>query len=73
MKTEKEKMISGEYYNAFDPELVKGRRTAKNLLHSLNVKEYRVTKRAREILKELIPNELVFISNRLFIVIMVTI
>ena len=56
MKTEKEKMISGEYYNAFDPELVKGRRTAKNLLHSLNVKEYRVTKRAKEILKELIPN-----------------
>ncbi|WP_343695101.1 sugar O-acetyltransferase [Flavobacterium sp.] len=56
MKTEKEKMISGEYYNAFDPELVKGRRTAKNLLHSLNVKEYRVTKKAKEILKELIPN-----------------
>lgn len=56
MKTEKEKMISGEYYNAFDPELVKGRRTAKNLLHSLNIKEYRVTKRAKEILKELIPN-----------------
>jgi maltose O-acetyltransferase len=57
MKTEKEKMISGEYYNAFDPELVKGRRTAKNLLHSLNVKEYRVTKRAKEILNELIPNK----------------
>ena len=56
MKTEKEKMISGEYYNAMDPELVKGRRTAKNLLHSLNVKEYRVTKKAKEILKELIPN-----------------
>ena len=48
--TEKEKMISGEYYNAFDPELVKGRRKAKNLLHSLNVKEYRVTKKAKEIL-----------------------
>ncbi|MDQ6531631.1 sugar O-acetyltransferase [Flavobacterium sp. LHD-85] len=56
MKTEKEKMISGEYYNPFDPELVKGRRAAKNLLHSLNVKEYRVTKKAKEILKELIPN-----------------
>lgn len=56
MKTEKEKMISGEYYNAFDSELVKGRRAAKNLLHSLNVKEYRVTKKAKEILKELIPN-----------------
>ena len=38
MKTEKEKMISGEYYNAFDPELVKGRRAAKNLLHSFRVR-----------------------------------
>ncbi|MTH15738.1 sugar O-acetyltransferase [Flavobacterium sp. LC2016-01] len=56
MKTEKEKMISGEYYNAFDPELLKGRRAAKNLLHSLNVKEYRVTKKAKEILATLIPN-----------------
>ena len=52
MKSEKEKMISGEYYNAFDPELVKGRRTAKNLLHSLNVKEYRVTKKAKEIFEQ---------------------
>lgn len=56
MKTEKEKMISGEYYNAFDPELVKGRRAAKILLHNLNIKEYRVTKKAKEILVALIPN-----------------
>ncbi|OOV18848.1 sugar O-acetyltransferase [Flavobacterium sp. LM4] len=56
METEKEKMISGEYYNAFDPELVKGRRAAKILLHNLNVKEYRVTKKAKEILATLIPN-----------------
>lgn len=56
MKTEKEKMISGEYYNAFDPELVKGRRAAKILLHNLNIKEYRVTKKAKEILAALIPN-----------------
>lgn len=56
MNTEKEKMISGEYYNAGDPVLVKDRRKAKNLLHRLNVTEYRVTKKAKEILKELIPN-----------------
>lgn len=56
MKTEKEKMIAGEYYSAFDSVLVKERRKAKNLLHRLNVTEYRLTKKAKEILAELIPN-----------------
>jgi maltose O-acetyltransferase len=56
MKTEKEKMIAGEYYLPGDPVLVKDRRKAKILLHTLNVKEYRLTKKAKEILKELIPN-----------------
>ena len=56
MKTEKEKMITGEYYLAGDPILVKERRKAKNLLHRLNVIEYRITKKAREIIQELIPN-----------------
>jgi len=56
MKTEKEKMITGEYYVAGDAVLVKDRRKAKNLLHRLNVIEYRITKKAREILRELIPN-----------------
>jgi maltose O-acetyltransferase len=56
MKTEKEKMIAGEYYLAGDPILVKERRRAKNLLHRLNVIEYRITKKAREIIQELIPN-----------------
>jgi maltose O-acetyltransferase len=56
MKTEKEKMISGEYYIAGDHVLVKERRKAKNLLHRLNVTEYRLTKKAKEILAELIPN-----------------
>ena len=54
--TEKEKMIAGEYYLAGDAVLVKDRRKSKNLLHRLNVTEYRVTKKAREIVKELIPN-----------------
>ena len=56
MKTEKEKMISGEYYIAGDPVLVKERRKAKILLHRLNVTEYRLTKKAKEILAELIPS-----------------
>jgi maltose O-acetyltransferase len=56
MKTEKEKMIAGEYYLAGDSILVKERRKSKNLLHRLNVIEYRITKKAREIIQELIPN-----------------
>lgn len=56
MKSEKEKMIDGEYYLAGDSVLVKDRRRSKNLLHRLNVTEYRITKKAREIIKELIPN-----------------
>ncbi|OCB78724.1 sugar O-acetyltransferase [Flavobacterium crassostreae] len=56
MKTEKEKMIAGDYYFAGDASLVKDRRRAKNLLHRLNVTEFRITKKAREIIQELIPN-----------------
>ena len=55
MKTEKEKMIAGDYYLAGDSELIKDRRKAKNLLHRLNVIEYRITKKAKEIIRELIP------------------
>jgi fermentation-respiration switch protein FrsA (DUF1100 family) len=63
----KEKMIDGEYYLAGDPVLVKDRRKKQNLLHRLNVTEYRVLK-AREIIKELIPNaELTYILNLLFL------
>lgn len=56
METEKEKMIAGKPYLAGDAVLVKDRRKAKNLLHRLNVIEYRITKKAREIINELIPN-----------------
>ncbi|GIZ09865.1 sugar O-acetyltransferase [Flavobacterium sp. UMI-01] len=56
MKTEKEKMMEGTLFNAGDPILIKDRRRAKNLLHRLNITEYRVTKKAREIITELIPN-----------------
>lgn len=56
MKTEKDKMIAGEYYVSGDVTLIKDRRRAKNLLHRLNVTEYRITKKAREIIAELIAN-----------------
>ncbi len=56
MKTEREKMIAGEYYIAGHPDLRKDRTNAKKLLHRLNITEYRVTKKARKIIAELIPN-----------------
>ena len=56
MKTEKEKMMAGERYHSEDADLKKVRRKAKNLLHRLNITEYRITKNARLILSELIPN-----------------
>ncbi|MBK0382331.1 sugar O-acetyltransferase [Pedobacter sp. SD-b] len=56
MKSEKEKMLAGELYLANDPELSKERRNAKRLLRQLNITEYLVTKPAKNILKELIPN-----------------
>lgn len=49
-------MIAGELYNANDGQLVKDRRSAKRLLRQLNVTEYLVTKTAKQIIKELIPN-----------------
>jgi len=56
MNSEKEKRSDGEPYLLGDPQLMKNRRRAKNLLHSLNVTEYRLTKKARLIIAELIPN-----------------
>ena len=56
MPTEQEKMLAGELYAAFDPELLAARTRAKRLLHRLNVTEYLVTDGAREILAELIPH-----------------
>jgi maltose O-acetyltransferase len=56
MKTEKEKMLSGECYLANDPELLAERTSCKRLLHRLNVAEYVVGEGTREVLAELIPN-----------------
>lgn len=56
MKTEKEKMLSGELYSAADKHLVSEREFAKSLLKEINVNEYVLTKRARILLQQLIPN-----------------
>lgn len=56
MKPEKEQIIDGQPYLLGDLDLKKDRRKAKNLLHRLNVTEYRITKNARLILSELLPN-----------------
>lgn len=56
MKTEKKKMLSGEYYAASDKELVIDRLNAKKLLKELNINEYLVTSKAKNIQKQLIPH-----------------
>ena len=56
MNSEKEKMLAGELYLASDDVLLKERRHAKRLLRKLNITEYLVTKTAKTIIKELIPN-----------------
>jgi maltose O-acetyltransferase len=56
MKTEKEKMLSGENYFSNDKELSLDRNRVKKLLHKLNVVEYLMNGNARAILRELLPN-----------------
>jgi hypothetical protein len=53
----KEKNDRGAYYHSIDATLIKKTAdTLKNLLHRLNVTEYRITKKAKEIIAELITN-----------------
>ena len=56
MKTEKEKMLSGENYSAIDKELAQDRIKAKKILHKINVSEYWVNKSTRKLIAELLPN-----------------
>lgn len=56
MKTEKEKMLLGEPYNAFDQELILDRKQARVLLHKLNITEYGDQHAYQKIIKELLPN-----------------
>jgi maltose O-acetyltransferase len=54
MKTEKEKMVSGEMYNASDPALVLERRRARDLLKELNESRDEQRDRRAEILRQLL-------------------
>lgn len=56
LKSEKEKMLSGENYSAVDRELVQDRIKAKKLLHKINITEYWVNKSTRKFIAELLPN-----------------
>src|SRR5688572_7407881 len=56
MKSEKEKMLGGEFYSPIDKELVSERLSAKKLLKKLNVDEYIFSKKAALILRDLLPN-----------------
>ena len=56
MRTEKEKMLAGELYDALDPQLRRERRHARLLLKALNdTRDDQVEERAR-LIKELIPS-----------------
>lgn len=54
MKTEKEKMLSGELYNASDPMLVLERRQARDLLRELNDSRDEEREKRAEILRQLL-------------------
>ena len=56
MKTEKEKMLSGELYNALDTELSNERLKARLLLKDLNDSREDEKDKRQEILNHLIPN-----------------
>jgi maltose O-acetyltransferase len=56
MKTEKEKMLAGELYNALDKELSEERVKARLLIKALNDTREDETGERNRILKELLPN-----------------
>lgn len=56
MKTEKEKMLSGELYNALDTTLSKERLRTRLLLKELNDSAENEDEKRKSILKELLPN-----------------
>ena len=56
MKTEKEKMLSGEYFNPLDKELSEERLAARKLLHELNHNPPENLQQQKEITRKLLPN-----------------
>ena len=57
MPTEKEKMLSGDLYNALDPELMKERNNARLLFKQLNDSTDDQTELRSQVLKQLIPSQ----------------
>lgn len=53
MRTERQKMLAGELYNALDPELVAGRERARDLCQALNATQESAQGERRRILQEL--------------------
>lgn len=53
MRSEREKMLAGELYDALDPELVAGRERARDLCWALNATREREAEARRTILREL--------------------
>jgi maltose O-acetyltransferase len=56
MKTEKEKMLAGELYNALDPQLSAERRQARLLFQALNITRDDQIEERQKLLNELIPS-----------------
>ena len=56
MRTEKEKMLAGEMYDAADPLLAEERRKAREQIHRLNVSAYGNATAYRQIIAALLPN-----------------
>jgi len=56
MKTEKEKMLAGDLYNALDPQLSQERLRARLLLKALNDSREDAVEERTQLLKELLPN-----------------
>ena len=53
MRTERQKMLAGELYDPFDPELVAGRERARSLCHALNDAHESEQSERRRILQDL--------------------
>ena len=56
MASEKERMLSGQLYNAYDSYLVAERKQARSLLHRLNITDYGNQVEYSKIISELLPN-----------------
>ena len=56
LRTEKEKMLAGDLYDASDPLLSQERRKARDLIHRLNVAAYGDPSAYQQIIADLLPN-----------------